>query len=191
MKKCNPKIVKMLLSFYPLIPVLIGFDQLTKWLAYLNNVNIWIIPNFFGFYYTRNTGAAWSLFENNLLALAFVSLIAGMAMLIYRIIMRKKFTTIARAVWAVIIAGTWGNFIDRAFYEDGVIDFIAFKFGSYQFPIFNFADMCLVLGAIGLMILMMLEKDLLPKEKIPLNNPVISVQEDEEHPLSDDHIKEE
>lgn len=190
MKKCNPHVAKILLSFYPLIPVLIGLDQLTKWLAYLNNVNIWIIPNFFGFYYTRNTGAAWSLFENNLLALAFVSLIAGITMLVYRIIVRKKLTVAARAVWAVIIAGTWGNFIDRAFYEEGVIDFIAFKFGDYQFPIFNFADMCLTLGAIALMILMLIEKDMVLKEKIPLVQEALSNQE-VEPPLPDDQSKEE
>ena len=51
----------------------------------------------------------------------------------------------------VIIGGVIGNLIDRIFYS-GVIDYIGFIFGSYYFPVFNIADICIVLGA-GLLFL--------------------------------------
>ena len=50
-----------------------------------------------------------------------------------------------------LIGGTLGNFIDRLSIN-GVIDFIGFTFGEYNFPIFNLADTFLVVGVIMLLI---------------------------------------
>jgi signal peptidase II len=47
---------------------------------------------------------------------------------------------------AMIIAGGVGNLIDRVRMHE-VIDYI--KFEPIDFPIFNFADICIVLGAIS------------------------------------------
>ncbi|WP_294488789.1 signal peptidase II [uncultured Ruminococcus sp.] len=46
---------------------------------------------------------------------------------------------------AMIIAGGVGNLIDRVRMHE-VIDYI--KFEPINFPIFNFADICIVIGAI-------------------------------------------
>ena len=53
---------------------------------------------------------------------------------------------------AVIIAGGAGNMIDRIRF-DYVVDFIYFKL--INFPIFNVADIYVVVATIGLMILML------------------------------------
>ncbi|MFA5236182.1 MAG: signal peptidase II, partial [Bacilli bacterium] len=54
----------LLLTYVWLGPLIVIIDQITKWAAYLNRVNVNIIPNFFDLQYTRNTGAAWSILED-------------------------------------------------------------------------------------------------------------------------------
>ncbi|MFT6765418.1 MAG: signal peptidase II [Alteromonas naphthalenivorans] len=44
----------------------------------------------------------------------------------------------------VLVGGT-SNFLDRLVYG-GVVDFIQLSFGGWSFPIFNFADVYIVLG---------------------------------------------
>ena len=117
-----------------------------------------IIPNFLYLYYTRNTGAAWSIFEDYPWALAILSFVAGSAMIGYVIWKYKKLNAWTKAALMLMIAGTWGNFIDRAFYyPDGVIDFISMHFGSYVFPTYNVADSCLTVGIAILLVLTFVE----------------------------------
>ena len=51
----------------------------------------------------------------------------------------------------MIIGGIIGNLLDRIMYH-GVIDYLSFQFGSYYFPIFNFADIGITLGVLLLII---------------------------------------
>ncbi len=116
-----------------------------------------IIPNFLYLYYTTNTGAAWSIFEDYPWALAILSFVAGTAMIVYFVMKFKKMTSWYKVALILMIAGTWGNFIDRAFYPDGVIDFVSMHFGSYIFPTYNVADSCLTVGIGILLVLTFLE----------------------------------
>ncbi|MFA5235978.1 MAG: signal peptidase II, partial [Bacilli bacterium] len=138
-------------------PLIVIIDQITKWAAYLNRVNVNIIPNFFDLQYTRNTGAAWSILEDYPWVLAIISFLAGTAMIVYYIMKRKTLSAWFRAALMLMIGGTWGNFIDRAFYPEGVIDFLAFDIFGYDFPTFNVADMSLVVGTIALVAIMLIE----------------------------------
>ena len=45
------------------------------------------------------------------------------------------------------MGGVFGNLIDRIIHH-GVIDYLSFTFGSYRFAIFNFADICIVVGTL-------------------------------------------
>ena len=47
-----------------------------------------------------------------------------------------------------LLGGVVGNLIDRAFYADGVIDFLRFEFGAYGFPAFNVADSAITCSVI-------------------------------------------
>jgi signal peptidase II len=155
MKKYLLKIVK---SFVWLFVLIMLADYFTKIWAANNDVYITIIDNFFYFDYTRNTGAAWSILSGQMTLLAIISSIAGVALIVYFIINYRKLNLWLRAIIMLLAGGTWGNFIDRAFYEEGVIDFISFKFGNYYFPTFNIADMSLVIGVFALFIVMFISE---------------------------------
>lgn len=55
------------------------------------------------------------------------------------------------------LAGALSNVYDR-FVHAGVIDFIHCSWGSYSFPIFNIADVCIVAG-VGYMFIMHMRDD--------------------------------
>ncbi len=148
-------------SRYALIFFVIVFlDQLTKLLAAAYRVNVTIIPQFFYLSYSRNTGAAWSIFEGGMVYLAIVSFVVGTGLGFYYIKKFKTFHWLNHVAITLFLAGTWGNFIDRAFYQEGVIDFLSFHFGSYIFPTFNVADSALTIGVILLIISSIFEEKL-------------------------------
>ena len=62
-----------------------------------------------------------------------------------------------------MIGGIIGNMLDRIFYQK-VIDFLSFKIFHYYFPIFNCADMAIVIG----MFLFIIDVILEGNEKIPI-----------------------
>lgn len=125
------------------------FDHITKWTVVgtieLYRQRITVIPDFFDLIHTRNTGAAWSMFNQHTEILAAFSLIAGLAMIFWftKLADNRKLQAVGLAL---IIGGTFGNFIDRAFLGY-VIDFLAFTFGNYHFPAFNIADSAISIGA--------------------------------------------
>lgn len=133
--------------------VLVAVDQLTK-LYFRNNYQdgsvVTIIENFFVFKFAKNTGAAWSLFADKswsqlfFIILTIVSLILFILLFVFAYVKNHRFLQFSIAV---VIAGTLGNFLDRVLFGY-VTDFISFQFGSYFFPIFNVADICLTIGVI-------------------------------------------
>lgn len=98
----------------------------------------------FSLTHIRNAGAAWSMMEGKtwfLIALPIVVCVLGLVYM-YRIRRGSKLELISIVL---IIAGGVGNLIDRIRLHE-VIDYI--KFEPVNFPIFNFADICVVVGAV-------------------------------------------
>jgi len=128
-------------------------DQLTKYLV-INfisfNETITIIPKFFYLTYVKNTGGAFSILNNNTWFLLLIGLICIFFLFNY-IIKKEKFNSLEKIYLGLIIGGTLGNLIDRITYGS-VIDYIGVIIGSYYFPVFNIADICIVIGAILLII---------------------------------------
>jgi len=154
----------LLLSPFSFIFIgIILLDQGTKLWAQMNAVNITVIPNFFYLVYARNTGAAWSIFEGELLLLASISFLVGVGLAGYFIHQFKKMNGFNKLAITLFLAGTWGNFIDRAFYQIGVIDFLSFHFGDYIFPTFNIADSALTISVVMLIVYALLEEKLTKK----------------------------
>ena len=101
--------------------------------------------NLFSITHVRNGGAAWSILEGKT---ALLTVIAAIAIIIVLFLIASgRFKLKLEAVMlSFIMAGGIGNLIDRIRYKE-VIDYIQTDF--MDFPIFNFADICVVVGAIG------------------------------------------
>lgn len=120
------------------------------------------IPGVIYLIYLKNTGAAFSSFQNQkwLLVLISVVFMAILAFVVFKLPVAKKFVP-ANVLFAMVIAGGIGNMIDRI-KQSYVVDYLGFDFWR-SYPIFNFADICVVLGVVGLFILFLFvykEKDL-------------------------------
>ncbi|MEC9484343.1 MAG: signal peptidase II [Candidatus Izemoplasma sp.] len=133
------------------ISILVALDQITKLLIktqlYLGE-EIPVIPQFFTITSHRNDGAAWGIFSGNMLFFYLITLIAGV--LFYLLLKESDVTTKKFYSYGIflMVAGGIGNFIDRLAYKQ-VVDFIDIDIFSYTtFPIFNIADICLVIGMI-------------------------------------------
>ena len=137
---------------------LLILDIITKQWAALTRVNVAIIPNFFYLAYSRNTGAAWSILAGNQWLLAIISFSVGIGLGYYYLKNYKTFSVYNHLGISLFVSGTWGNFIDRALFPEGVIDFLSFRFGSYMFPTFNVADSALTIGVIILFVASLFEK---------------------------------
>ena len=110
------------------------------------------IPGVIYLVYLKNTGAAFSSFQNQKWLLLLISIVfmAVLAFIMIKLPLRKKFIP-ANVLFSLVIAGGIGNMIDRI-KQSYVVDYLGFDFWR-SYPIFNFADICVVVGVIGLFIL--------------------------------------
>lgn len=124
------------------------FDQLIKYIinsSFYYGKLVTIIPNFFYVTKVYNDGAAWSSFRGARFLLIAIAIIAFAFLLIYqKSFMKKRRNMIA---FGLVYGGLFGNMLDRILYGH-VIDFLKVNFGSYEFPIFNLADIAIVIGFI-------------------------------------------
>lgn len=118
-------------------------DIITKRLAVKYFTNLTIIPGFLSFTLAKNSGAAFSILEGKSLALSLVSIFV----IIYLVwlVKNNKLSKLQLFGYSLLLAGILGNLIDRLCYRY-VIDFIHFHISSYSFPIFNVADIGIVVG---------------------------------------------
>ena len=145
--------VKMLVADAVIAVVLLVFDQFTKYLAIeklKGNAPYVLIEGVLELDYLENRGSAFGMFQNQKVFLLLVGIVFMLFLLIllWKLPEQKKFC-IMHILLAVIIAGGVGNMIDR-FRFSFVVDFISFVLINY--PIFNVADIYVVLATIGLFI---------------------------------------
>ena len=138
-----------------IIAAIVALDQITKYIVLttvtMSGPRIVVIENFFYITCHRNSGAAWGLFQGGrYFFLVFTAvLLVGLAVMMFRFKGRWF-----RTALAVIIGGAIGNFIDRIM-VGGVVDFLDFYIFGYNFPTFNAADSCIVVGSVLLIIYFM------------------------------------
>ena len=128
-------------------------DQITKILVVNSLVpgeNIEIIKNIFSIIYTNNTGAAFSILLGKRIFLIVVAVLI-IGVLLYYIKRNKIEKNIDIIALSFVIGGSLGNLIDRIV-RGYVIDFISIKIGNYNFPIFNVADILIVIGVFLLLL---------------------------------------
>lgn len=133
--------------------ILILCDQLIKVFISHSLVEyeyIDIIKNVLTITHVHNTGAAFSLLSNNIWLLIGISLIA--LVFIYFYVLKKiVYTNFNIFVYSLLIGGIIGNLIDRLVHGY-VIDYISVNIFGYHFPIFNLADIFIVVSVILLFI---------------------------------------
>jgi signal peptidase II len=97
-----------------------------------------------------NPGALWGLGAGMNTFFAAISLGAAVAIVLWSCRPRAAREGFLCVSLGLILAGTLGNFYDRMLFS-GVRDFLHWNYW-FDFPVFNFADCCLVCGA-GLLLL--------------------------------------
>ncbi len=133
--------------------IFIILDQLLKIIIRNNFIlgkEIFIIPHFFYLTNIKNTGGAFSILSNNSIMLAIVGILV--ICFIYYFIKNKKLTFIEEFSYSLLIGGIIGNVIDRIIYNN-VTDYIGLVFGKFYYPVFNLADIGIVVSVVILIIL--------------------------------------
>ncbi|MGM9813893.1 MAG: signal peptidase II [Candidatus Enteromonas sp.] len=148
---------------------LFTLDIASKWIVeslLVEGQKVEVIPNFFYFTKSYNTGMAFSFGASLPMAVGrsiniIISLVMSVGILAYWILNDEEFNHFQRTIAMLLSAGAIGNLIDRAFYWeaitgfDGVIDFLQFYLGGgpsspanmfNPFATFNLADSYLVIG---------------------------------------------
>lgn len=135
---------KMLIFAIIFFTILLIIDQLSKEIIIRNSINVDIIPNILEFQIVRNTGGAFGVAEGNTGMFIITNLVV-LGLIIRFIHLQKDFMdTVTLYSLCAILAGGFGNLIDRLV-RGFVVDFINL-FPSTNFPKFNFADIYITLG---------------------------------------------
>ncbi len=148
--------------------VLIILDQGTKlWaLASLKPVhNMTLVEGFMDLTFVENRGVAFGMFSGQRwFILLLTGIIAVGLVWFYVTLPRKKEYAPVRVSLVLVLAGAVGNIIDRMF-RGYVVDFFEFTF--FEWPVFNVADIYVVVGVIllALMILFVVKDEDLDLKK--------------------------
>ena len=132
-----------LIPYFLLTAALLAIDQTMKFWAehVLQEIGtVDVVDGVLSFTYVRNYGAAFGMLAGQkwlLLILTSAVLVVGVWFFVRNPVLLSS--------GAAVFAGAAGNLIDR-FRLSYVIDF--FEIRLFQFPVFNFADCCVVLGMI-------------------------------------------
>ncbi|NLM51866.1 MAG: signal peptidase II [Firmicutes bacterium] len=146
------------MKVYILTFTILALDQILKWLVVRNmqlHQSLPVIKGIFHLTYVHNFGAAFSLFANYPVLLTLVALLIVLLLLIFLAKLPQQ-ERLLRLALAIILGGALGNLLDRL-RLGYVIDFLDFRI----WPVFNLADMAIVLG-VGLLFWAMTK---MPQEK--------------------------
>lgn len=153
MNKSNNKIMAVIPLI--LIALLISIDQFLKFVI-VSNFKLGearaVIKDVFEITYIQNRGIAWGMFQGKKLVFIILTLVAlvGCAYIYNNIKTKSRFLPL-RICLIFLISGAVGNMIDRI--KLGyVIDFLYFKL--IDFPVFNFADICVTLSMLVIFVLL-------------------------------------
>ena len=137
---------------YIIAIIIFILDQISKAIisTYLGlGKSIKIIKDFFYLTYINNFGASWGILKNSWYLLIIFSLIA--IVILRRYINSFKKTKSNIVGLGFLMGGILGNLSDRILYGY-VKDFFDFYIFGYNFPIFNIADIFIVIGVVILII---------------------------------------
>ena len=151
----------------PYIAVAVGIvlaiaDQIIKFFVSTNLKEIGsvsVIDNLLSFIYVENNGVAFGSFAGNRWIFVVLTTALIAAILIY-MFKKKPKSKLFYASVALVVGGGIGNLIDRIFYGY-VIDYISLSFFP---PVCNFADYCITVGTVLLMVYVLFFSEVGKKE---------------------------
>ena len=110
-----------------------------------------VISGFFSITLIGNTGAAFSILSSNTILLIVISVIV-LNVIYFGFIKGKKLSNFEQISFGLLVGGIIGNLIDRVVHMQ-VIDYLDFNVFGYDFPVFNLADIAIVISMILIAIL--------------------------------------
>jgi signal peptidase II len=122
---------------------------------------ITVIGDFFRIIFVQNLAMAFSIGRGmtqgtQRTLFGFLPLLVIAIITLYYLFTRDEFTGFQKWCFGALIGGGLGNYVDRIFRPDGVVDFLDFKFygifGLERWPTFNVADATVVVSIILLAI---------------------------------------
>ena len=139
--------------------IILIVDQVSKSLIEIYfklNKSYTVIKNFFAITVAHNTGGAFSILNNYSFIFILASLIAVIILLRFMLNFKNNFRN--NLAFALTLSGIMSNLADRIFLGY-VRDFLDFTIFGYDYPVFNIADIAIVIGVILLIIAILKGED--------------------------------
>lgn len=141
---------------YLIIISIVLLDQISKYLAVRNiviNGNYKFFNGLLEFKFVKNYGAAFGILQERKWLFIVITIIVISVLMVYLIKYSAEIHMLNKIAISILIGGAIGNFIDRI-RLGYVIDFIQVDIiKSINFPVFNIADIFIVIGTALLMII--------------------------------------
>lgn len=136
-----------------LVLIILMIDQVSKFLVitFQDKLPIDMIPNVLQIMYVKNTGGAFGVAQNNTMMFALTNIVVLGIIVRFMMMQKEMMDKKTKVVLSFVLAGGIGNVIDRILHG-AVIDFI--KINLFSFPVFNIADMMIVIGWIAFLAFM-------------------------------------
>lgn len=157
LRHAKSRMEKIMLIWLMIIAGIVFLDQLTKYITVIN-LDLYetfpVIKDVFHFTYVRNTGAAFSIFNEPDERWIFMSIstvaIIGLSIYLW---MKRKGDKLLCVALSFIIGGGVGNMVDRCLLKY-VIDMLDFRL--INFAVFNVADsfVCVGVGLFALAVIL-------------------------------------
>ena len=155
---------------YVIIAILVFIgDIISKYIAEQHLIHVRTIPlieNVFHLTYVENRGMAFGMFSGQRWFILLLTGIIAVGLIWFYVMMPKKKEYFPlRVSLVLVLSGAIGNIIDRLF-RGYVVDFFEFTF--FEWPVFNVADIYVVVGVILLALMLIFvvkEEDLDFKKK--------------------------
>lgn len=139
---------KKVIKIIGLILMLIILDQGIKIYMNINKPMLELIHGFLCFNYVENTGSAFGLGSGNTLTIIVSNFIVLGIVIKFMVNQFERIDSLTRTMLCMVLAGGVSNLLDRII-RGFVVDYIAVA----NFPVFNLADVYIVLGWIILVLL--------------------------------------
>ena len=157
--------------------VLVIIDQVIKYFIVQNlapDGAVSVIDHLFALVYVENRGVAFGLFQNHVWIFALITFVL-IGVMIWLIVKKKLTGKLFYVSCMLIIGGGIGNLIDRLF-RGFVVDYLSLSFFP---PVCNFADYCVTIGAVLLVIVIMMQSRRKETAETDTNSTVSGEQDGE------------